>query len=89
MTTALSLFDPLPLILRSGRSPSAMALRNLESEGVPSSRYAGSGVFCWSTSSALGLNASSTGPLHRLNAGEIAQPMEATDAMISTETKKA
>ncbi len=70
-----------------------MALRNLESEGSRiiepmSSRYAGSGVFCWSTSSALGLNASSTGPLHRLNAGEIAQPMEATDAMISTETKK-
>jgi hypothetical protein len=42
-----------------------------------SSRYAGSGVFCWSTSSALGLNA-----------GEIAQPMEPTDAMISSETKE-
>ena len=60
-----------------------MALRNLESEGSRiiepmSSRYAGSGVFCWSTSSALGLNA-----------GEIAPPMEPTDAMISTETKKA
>jgi hypothetical protein len=54
-----------------------MALRNLESEGM-SSRYAGSGVFFWSTSSALGLNP-----------GEIAQPLEPTDAMISTETKKA
>jgi hypothetical protein len=43
-----------------------------------SSRYAGSGVFFWSTSSALGLNP-----------GEIAQPLEPTDAMISTETKKA
>jgi len=84
MTTGLSLLDPLRLhsydlvVVHPPWPYETWSPRGPALSSHMSSRYAGSGVFCWSTSSALGLNA-----------GEIAPPMVPTDAMISTETKKA
>ena len=84
MTTGLSLFDPLPLHSYDlvvvhppwpyeTWSPRGPALSSPCPPGTPD-------------------RASSAGRLHRLlglDAGEIAPPVEPTDAMISTETKKA
>jgi len=81
MTTGLSLFDPLPLHsydLVVVHPPWPYETWSPRGPALSSPCPPGTPD-----------RASSAGPLHRLNAGEIAQPMEATDAMISTETKKA